>query len=226
VLKASASHSGSSKNGPLGLFCVRSQCSPRVKRHGHPYHETEATPTLRLRGSASISRVGSPAVALTIFCVFGRTPTKQGRAEGQPLLPPLAVGPFLFLFLLWLRWRCSAFVGVSVIAHKIENGTERLGFGQPPFSREQIMQINTKTCGRALDRSGLRTSWQKALESGTNKEMVDGLKAAEEALPHGFVLTNTITSLLIQAWFIFLTFFFQFLRGAARFPVPRIRLRA
>src|SRR5882724_11415650 len=114
--------------------------------------------------------------------------------------------------------RCSAFVGVSAIAHKIENGTERLGFGQPPFSREQIMQINTKTCGRALDRSGLRTSWQEALESGTNKEMVDGLKAAEEALPHGFVLTNTITSLLIQAWFIFLTFFFQFLRGAARFP--------
>jgi superfamily II DNA or RNA helicase len=114
--------------------------------------------------------------------------------------------------------RCSAFVGVSAIAHKIENGTERLGFGQPPFSREQIMQINTKTCGRALDRSGLRTSWQQALESGTNKEMVDGLKADEEALPHGFVLTNTITSLLIQAWFIFLTFFFQFLRGAARFP--------
>src|SRR5437016_12502234 len=48
--------------------------------------------------------------------------------------------------------------------------------------------------------------------------MVDGLKAVEEALPHGFVLTSTITSLLIEAWFIFLTLFFQFLRGAARFP--------
>lgn len=114
--------------------------------------------------------------------------------------------------------RCSAFVGVSATAHRIENGTERLGLGQPPFSREQIMQINAKTCGRALDRSGLRTSWQEALASGTNKEMVDGLKAVEEALPHGFVLTNTITSLLIEGWFIFLTFFFQFLRGAARFP--------
>jgi hypothetical protein len=58
------------------------------------------------------------------------------------------------------------------------------------------MQINTKTCGRALDRSDLRTSWQQARALGTNKEIVDGLKAAEEALPHGFVLTNTITSLL------------------------------
>jgi superfamily II DNA or RNA helicase len=114
--------------------------------------------------------------------------------------------------------RCSAFAGVSATARKIENGTERLGLGQPPFSREQIVQINTKTCGRALDRSGLRTSWQQALASGTNKEMVDGLKAPEEALPHGFVLTNTITSLLIQAWFIFLALFFQFQRAAARFP--------
>jgi hypothetical protein len=48
--------------------------------------------------------------------------------------------------------------------------------------------------------------------------MVDGLKAAEEALPRGFVLTNTITALLVQAWFIFLTVFFSFLRDAARFP--------
>jgi hypothetical protein len=114
--------------------------------------------------------------------------------------------------------RCSAFVGVSATARKIENGTERLGFGQPPFSREQIIQINTKTCGRALNRAGLRASWQEALAAGTNKEMVDGLKAAEEALPRGFVLTNTITALLVQAWFIFLTVFFSFLRGAARFP--------
>jgi len=53
-----------------------------------------------------------------------------------------------------------------------------MGFGQPPFSREQFVQINTKTCGRALDRSDLRTSWQQAGASGTNKEMVDGLKGS------------------------------------------------
>jgi superfamily II DNA or RNA helicase len=114
--------------------------------------------------------------------------------------------------------RCSAFVGISATSPKIENGTNRLGFGQPPFSREQITQINTKTCSRALDRSALRTSWQQALAAGSNKEMVDGLKAVDEALPRGFVLTNTIVSLLVQAWFIFLTLFFSILRGAARFP--------
>ncbi|PYT70853.1 MAG: hypothetical protein DMG42_18210, partial [Acidobacteria bacterium] len=31
--------------------------------------------------------------------------------------------------------RCSAFVGVSATAPVIENGTERHGFGRPPFSR-------------------------------------------------------------------------------------------
>jgi superfamily II DNA or RNA helicase len=112
--------------------------------------------------------------------------------------------------------RCSAFVGVSATASTIENGTERLGFGHPPFSREQICQINSHTCNRALDRAGLRQHWQEALASGTNKEMVEGLKTNEEALPGGFVLTNTIASLLVQAGFIFAILFFELLRRPIR----------
>jgi hypothetical protein len=112
--------------------------------------------------------------------------------------------------------RCSAFVGVSATASTIENGTERLGFGHPPFSRDQIAQINSHTCNRALDRAGLRQRWQEALASGTNKEMVEGLKTTEEALPGGFVLTNTIASILVQAGFIFLILFFELLRRPIR----------
>lgn len=48
--------------------------------------------------------------------------------------------------------------------------------------------------------------------------MVNGLKAPDETLPSGFVITNTIASLLVQAWFIFLTLFFQFLRATATIP--------
>jgi len=114
--------------------------------------------------------------------------------------------------------RCSAFVGVNAAAPKIENGTERLGFGHPPFLREQIAQVNLNTSRRALDRAGLRHLWQEALAAGLNKEMVNGLKAPDETLPRGFVITNTIASLLVQAWFIFLTLFFQFLRATARIP--------
>jgi superfamily II DNA or RNA helicase len=98
--------------------------------------------------------------------------------------------------------RCSAFAGVNSAAPVIENGTERLGFGHPPFSRDQIAQINTQTCKRALDRAGLRQQWQDALGAGSIKQMTDGLKAPDESLPRGFVLANTIAALLIQAAYI------------------------
>jgi superfamily II DNA or RNA helicase len=94
--------------------------------------------------------------------------------------------------------RCSAFVGVSATAPVIENGTERLGFGHPPFSRQELDQINAQTRSRALDREALRKQWQDALNAGSIKQMTDGLKAPEESLPRGFVLVNTIAALLIQ----------------------------
>lgn len=100
--------------------------------------------------------------------------------------------------------RCSAFVGVSAEEAVIENGTERLGLGHPPFSRDQLAELNAQTCRHALDRSGLRQRWREALDSGSIKQMTDGLKATNEALPRGFVLANTIAALLIQAAYIFI----------------------
>lgn len=115
--------------------------------------------------------------------------------------------------------RCSAFVGVSASVSKIENGTERLGFGNPPFSLEQLSQMNSLTCARALDRASLRRRWEEALAAGTSKQMVDGLKADEKVMPRGFVLANTIASLLILSGWIFLGLFHELLR------IPRL-LRA
>ena len=112
--------------------------------------------------------------------------------------------------------RCSAFVGVNASAPVIENGTERLGFGHPPFSRGQIEQINAKTCNRALDRAGRRQQWQEALNAGSIKQMTDGLKAADETLPRGFVLANTIAALLIQAAYISLAVLEYFGRALGR----------
>jgi hypothetical protein len=99
--------------------------------------------------------------------------------------------------------RCTAFVGVSAAAPVIENGTERLGFRHPPFSREELDQCNAQTRKRALDREGLRKQWHDALNAGSIKQMTDGLKAPEESLPRGFVLANTIAALLIQSLYIF-----------------------
>ena len=112
--------------------------------------------------------------------------------------------------------RCRAFAGVSAMGPTIENGTARLGFGQPPFSREQIAGINEQTRARALDRGGLRRLWDEALQSGSSKEMMEGLQAPEEILPRGFVLSNTILALLTQAWFVFLLVFGELMRASGR----------
>lgn len=112
--------------------------------------------------------------------------------------------------------RCSGFVGVNANAAVIENGTERLGFGNPPFSREALDKINSRTRERALDRVGLRRQWQDALNTGLIKEMTDGLKTPEESLPRGFVLANTIAALLIQSVYIFFAIIASFGRGLGR----------
>ena len=112
--------------------------------------------------------------------------------------------------------RCSAFAGVNSAAPLIENGTERLGFGHPPFSRDQITQFNAQTCRRALDRNGLRQQWQDALGAGSIKQMTDGLRAPDESLPRGFVLVNTIAALLIQAAYVFVAILEYFARMLGR----------
>jgi len=99
--------------------------------------------------------------------------------------------------------RCSAFAGVNSAVPIIENGTDRLGLGHPPFNRGQIDQMNAQSCRRALDRASLRQQWRDALDAGSIKEMTDGLRANKESLPRGFVLANTIAALLIQAAFVF-----------------------
>lgn len=112
--------------------------------------------------------------------------------------------------------RCSAFAGVNSAEPVIENGTERLGFGRAPFSRDQLAQINVRTCKRALDRAGLRQQWQDALGAGSIKRMTDGLKTPDELLPRGFVLANTIAALLIQSAYLFVAILQHFGRILGR----------
>jgi hypothetical protein len=115
-----------------------------------------------------------------------------------------------------LTRRCSAFVGVSATSATIENGTERLGLGHPPYTEQQIADLNIKTVHRALDRAWLRRSWDEALASGPLKQMTNGLKADEKTLPRGFVFRNTIAALLFQAGMWFVTIFSELMRAFGR----------
>jgi hypothetical protein len=112
--------------------------------------------------------------------------------------------------------RCAAFAGVSATAPVIENGTNRLGIGEPPFRRDQIDDLNRQTGTRALDRARLYRQWKEALNAGSAKQMVDGVKLADEALPRGFVVRNTIAALFFQAAYIFVSVVEGLMRALGR----------
>jgi hypothetical protein len=115
-----------------------------------------------------------------------------------------------------LTRRCSAFVGVNATSATIESGTERLGLGHPPYNEEHVADLNARTLHRALDRESLRKNWDEALAAGWLKQMTDGLKAEEGALPRGFVFRNTIAALLIEAGLLFSTVFSGLMRTLGR----------
>jgi hypothetical protein len=91
-----------------------------------------------------------------------------------------------------------------------------LGLGHPPYTEQQLAELNAKTAHRALDREGLRRSWDDALASGSIKQMTEGLKADEKLLPRGFVLRNTIAALLFQSGMWFIAIFLGLMRAFGR----------
>jgi hypothetical protein len=92
-----------------------------------------------------------------------------------------------------------------------------LGLGHPPYTESEIATLNVGTVHRALDRGGLRKSWNEALAGGSLKQMTDGVKVEGEILPRGFVFRNTIAAILIQTGFMFLTLLSLLLRTLGRF---------
>jgi len=118
---------------------------------------------------------------------------------------------------LLLSRRFAAFVGVNPTSLAIENGIERLGFPQPPYSEQQILDLNGQTTRRALDRDALRRDWTEALASGQLKQIIHGLKTDEDSLPRKFVFRNTIAALMVQGMLFFSTTFSAMARTLGRF---------
>jgi hypothetical protein len=67
-----------------------------------------------------------------------------------------------------------------------------------------------------LDRHGLKKQWEAALESGAIKENGRRNQVAGESLPRGFVFSNTIVALLVEAVSVFFIVLAEFMRGLGR----------
>ncbi len=99
--------------------------------------------------------------------------------------------------------RFKAFVGVSVHESVIENGIQRLGLGDPPFTEEGIKEINATMSSRARNRTVLRRSWDDALSRGDEAvRIVEDIKAKKIHLPRGFVFRSTLVTLFREVVYI------------------------
>jgi hypothetical protein len=116
-----------------------------------------------------------------------------------------------------LSRRFKAFLGVSYSQPVIENGINRLGIPPPPFHNSNVNGKNEDTQRRARDRAGLRESWQVALASGAEGQVVEEIEAPTASLPRGFVFSNTAMAVFWQGLVIASLVASRFLSAGGRF---------
>lgn len=97
-----------------------------------------------------------------------------------------------------LRRRFRAFVGLSADRQEISNGIERLEVPREPVTILKTTQYHLKTMKVAEDRASLHRDWQRVLDSGNVKDVIQEIKTPKVSLPRRFVLFNTIKAVLLQ----------------------------
>ena len=101
--------------------------------------------------------------------------------------------------------RFKAFLGVSFVESVIENGIDRLGISDPPFSEEILQEINAEMRNQALSRESLRAAWEESLRRGEEGvRLVESVetKRVHLPVPRGFVFKNTLEALVWEILFI------------------------
>jgi superfamily II DNA or RNA helicase len=152
----------------------------------------------QMRGRAIRTQEGNPAKTANIWHLVCQ---EEGVAEAGEDMETLAR-------------RFKAFVGVSFKNSAIESGLGRLGLGNPPYDKARIDHINAVMTQQAQDRDGLRTRWERALDSARAGLMLEEITTSQLALPRDFVFARTILAVLWQAWFWGVSVFSMLMRSA------------
>ncbi|MDF1538934.1 MAG: DEAD/DEAH box helicase family protein [Candidatus Thorarchaeota archaeon] len=91
--------------------------------------------------------------------------------------------------------RFRAFVGVSQHETIIENGFGRLNTGEPPFSKEEIWEVNEQIFQRSIKRSEMSVDWDTALgDEDKEVRLIEDVMFSKVQLPSSIVKTNTTAS--------------------------------
>ncbi len=93
--------------------------------------------------------------------------------------------------------RFRAFVGVSQAESLIENGFGRLMIGEPPFTKDEIWEINERMFNRSMKRNEMRESWNDALGEDKEIRLIEDVQFAKEHLPRKAIMKFPLFVLLI-----------------------------
>ncbi len=113
--------------------------------------------------------------------------------------------------------RFRGFVGISFMGPVIENGTERLGIGEPPFGKSDLESLNRRMLKRAMNRTAIADDWETALRRGEEGvRLVEAISIHRASMPRGFVFRNTISALFWDGIFLGLYFLIEYTRAVVR----------
>ncbi|MDO4262422.1 MAG: DEAD/DEAH box helicase family protein [Eubacteriales bacterium] len=99
-----------------------------------------------------------------------------------------------------LERRFRAFLGVSCTEDVIESGIGRLGLGENLDSKSGVRQCNEKTLRRAVDRKGLRRSWERSLKVIHEEMSVEEtVEMDEELAAPGYLFFNAVVCEIVSA---------------------------
>jgi len=94
--------------------------------------------------------------------------------------------------------RFRTFYAPSYEANSIENGIQRLTFIKPPFSLENIHQINEQMIVLADDRQGLSERWKGILKDNEYPEIIDVNEIPKKVVPVSFVFINMLNTVMLS----------------------------
>ncbi|MCJ7839435.1 DEAD/DEAH box helicase family protein [Lederbergia sp. NSJ-179] len=112
-----------------------------------------------------------------------------------------------------LTRRFRSLMGLHATKDKICTGIERMQLLPPPFSQEGIKRENERMFQRAK-KNELFARWQKAVEIGSEKKEV--MSADQKSIPRPFVFQNTLKSMIVIGFMIFVQVFYSALEEPSK----------
>ena len=106
-----------------------------------------------------------------------------------------------------LEKRFSSFVGINIQNHTIENGLERLGINNIPYSRFEVNELNQKTMAQAKDREQMSNVWNQCIQNAKDVSILTKVTTiSKKRLNYDLSFFNSFFSFLLSFALLFVDY--------------------